>query len=170
MDRWPILRAAPGGSHRVSIRPVQVPCDLANSVSCPSSSFVSFAVTGKTRFRVAVAVRNRVCAWLSELSCVPRISRYTHVHRKFIMYLKSCTCTVVYLHDPRRGGVSKFFRCEAPFWHHHEIDGRITPSPPAQKAWIPPRLQASLSAAPSHHCSGLYGHAKSTQPAWLVAS
>ena len=33
-----------------------------------------------------------------------------------------CKFTVVYLHDPLRGGVSKFFRCEAPFWHHHEIE------------------------------------------------
>ena len=71
---------------------------------------------------------------------------------------------------PSRDGVSKFFRCEAPFWQHHGIDAGITPSPPVQKAWSPPRLQASLQAAPSRHCSGLYGRAKSKQPAWLAAS
>src|SRR5579863_10104191 len=69
---------------------------------------------------------------------------------------------------PSRDGVSKFFRCEAPFLHHHEIEGTIMPSLRAQKPWTRPRLQASLSAAPSHHCSGLFAHAKRGQPAWRV--
>src|SRR5208283_2054600 len=81
-----------------------------------------------------------------------------------------CTFTVVYLHDPIRGGVSKFFRCEAPFLHHHEIEWTIMPSLRAQKPWTPARPQASLSAAPSHHCSGLFAHAKRGQPAWRVPS
>src|ERR1700722_10492889 len=71
---------------------------------------------------------------------------------------------------PSRGGVSKFFRCEAPFLHHHEIEWTIMPSLRAQKPWAPLRPQASLSAAPSHHCSGLFAHAKRGQPAWPVAS
>src|SRR5271169_6520961 len=67
-------------------------------------------------------------------------------------------------------GVSKFFRCEAPFLHHHEIEWTIMPSLRAQKPWTRPRLQAYLSAAPSHHCSGLFAHAKRGQPAWRVPS
>src|SRR5208282_6713185 len=39
---------------------------------------------------------------------------------------------------PKRGGVSKFFRCKAPFLLRHEIECRITPSLPAQKPWTPP--------------------------------
>ncbi len=81
-----------------------------------------------------------------------------------------CTFTVVYLHDPIRGGVSKFFRCEAPFLLRHEIEWTIMLSLRAQKPWTPPRPQASLSAAPSHHCSGLFAHAKRGQPAWRVPS
>src|SRR5882672_7077212 len=71
---------------------------------------------------------------------------------------------------PIRGGVSTFFRCEAPFWRCQEIECRIMPSPPARKPWTPPRRQASLQAAPPHHCSGLYGHATWRQPVWPVAS
>jgi hypothetical protein len=75
----------------------------------------------------------------------------------------------VSLQFPPRGGVSKFFRCEAPFLLRHEIECRITPSLPAQKALTPLLLQTSLQAPPLHNCSGLYGHAMWKQPAWPVA-
>src|SRR5260370_6141485 len=51
---------------------------------------------------------------------------------------------------PPRGGVSKFFRCEAPFLLRREIEVRIMPSPPAQKRWTPPRQTASSPAASLH--------------------
>src|ERR1700686_5055438 len=71
---------------------------------------------------------------------------------------------------PSRDGVSKFFRCEAPFLLRHEIECRITPSLPAQGALTPPLLQASLQSSPLHHWPGLYGHATQGKPAWRVAS
>src|SRR5579863_9348991 len=49
------LADAPRSSRRITSRihsPRARPCDLANSVILRRSSFVSFAVTGKTRFRV----------------------------------------------------------------------------------------------------------------------
>src|SRR5216683_447553 len=64
------------------------------------------------------------------------------------------------LQHPRRGGVSTFSRCEAPFLLRHEIECRITPSLPAQKPQTPPQLQASSQAAPphpSHPYLGVYG-------------
>src|ERR1035438_2879387 len=70
---------------------------------------------------------------------------------------------------PSRGGVSTYFRCEAPFLLRREIECRITPSLPAQKALTPPLLQASLQA-PLHHYSDLYERAMWRQPVWPVAS
>src|SRR5580704_17054281 len=54
--------------------------------------------------------------------------------------------------NPSRGGVSKFFRCEAPFLLRHELECRITPSPASQKALTPPRLRASWQAPPIRYC------------------
>src|SRR5450631_1730674 len=74
---------------------------------------------------------------------------------------------------PPMGGVSQFFRCEAPFLLRHEIECRITPSLLAQKALTPPQLQASLQAPPphpSHPYLGLYGRVTWKRPAWHVAS
>src|ERR1700732_540185 len=67
-------------------------------------------------------------------------------------------------------GVSQFFRCEAPFSHHPEIERRITPPPLAQKSSAPPPLLASSPVAPTPHCSRLYGPVTWMQPGWLVAS
>jgi hypothetical protein len=58
------------------------------------------------------------------------------------------------LQHPRRGGVSKFFRCGAPCRHHREIECRIMTSIPVQNPWTPPQLQASLATAPPHHFRG----------------
>ncbi len=64
--------------------------------------------------------------------------------------------------------MSQFFRCEAPFLHWHEIEGRITLSPPARKSWTPLQLQTSLQAPPLHHYSELYERAMQRQPVWPV--
>jgi hypothetical protein len=47
----------------------------------------------------------------------------------------------VSLQFPPRGGVSQFFRCEAPFLLWHEIECRIMPLTPAQKPRTPPRFK-----------------------------
>src|ERR1035437_169187 len=96
--------------------------------------------------------------------------QFAQVHRCEQVDVCRQAFTFVY---PPRGGVSKFFRCEAPFLLRHEIECRITPSLPAQKPWTPPPLQASSQAAPphpSHPYLGLYGRATSRRPAWPVAS
>src|ERR1039458_1762368 len=109
-------------------------------------------------------------AWLSKLPCSLAFHRCTQVHLKSLCPRNRCKCTVVHLHDPKRGGVSQFFRCEAPFLLHHEIECGITPSLPARKALTPPLLQASLQAPPLHHYSDLYERAMWRQPVWPVES
>ena len=52
LDHSLVLPLLLGESRRGSIPPVPSPCDLAKSVTLPSSSFVSFTVTGKTRFKL----------------------------------------------------------------------------------------------------------------------
>src|ERR1700688_2765589 len=107
----------------------------------------------------------------------PRLRRYTRVFSRNpgTRYLSDTRMSPrehsqVSPQFPPRGGVSQFFRCEAPFLLRHEIECRITPSLLAQKALTPPRLQASLQAPPPHHYSDLYERAMWRQPVWPVAS
>src|ERR1044072_5233533 len=96
-------------------------------------------------------------------------SRCRFISRSCV-FIGICRDTKVSGQFPIRGGVSTFFRCEAPFLQCHEIERRIMTLPLEQKSWTPPRLQSSLQAPPQHHCSGLYGHVTWWQLAWLVAS
>jgi len=66
--------------------------------------------------------------------------RYTDVYPHFISVplcarLQWYTCTTL-------SGVEcqKFFRCEAPLLHRHEIGWTIMPSPRAQKPWTQLRI------------------------------
>src|SRR6185437_9635140 len=58
--------------------------------------------------------------------------RYTCVYRPQRISCSLCGFTLVYLHDPRRGGVSKCIRCEAPLWYCHGCRRRIMLSIPPQ--------------------------------------
>src|SRR5208283_12167 len=80
---------------RISLRitsrihsPRASPCDLANSVTFPNSSFVSFAVTGKTRFR-AWSVSEMACAESFKIAMFPRISQVHPSAPETVMYLKT---------------------------------------------------------------------------------
>src|ERR1017187_9005330 len=124
-------------------------------------------VVGLNRIGLSIA-EPPVCVAVNERKrCIRRITQ--------VLQCKSvdvCRRAFTFVYPPR-GGVSKFFRCEAPFLLRHEIECRITPSLPAQKPWTPPPLQASSQAAPphpSHPYLGLYGRATSRRPAWPVAS
>src|SRR5258708_38051088 len=56
-----------------------------------------------------------------------------------VQYASDCKQSLANV-SPLRGGVSKLFRCEAPFLHHREIEWMIMPSLRGQKPWTPPRM------------------------------
>src|SRR5271157_1788739 len=133
----------------------------ATCLACQNSS------GAKHRSCTTTKLNGRSC-----LHCAHR-SRGLDPRCKLLCRLLRRTIARAFSHTQSGGnllGVSKFFRCEAPFLHHHEIEWTIMPSLHAQKPGTRPRLQASLSAAPSHHCSGLFAHAKRGQPAWRLPS
>src|ERR1019366_2753239 len=110
-------------------------------------------VVGLNRIGLSIA-ESPVCVAVNERRrCIRRITQVLQCKGVDV-----CRRAFTFVY-PRRGGVSKFFRCEAPFLLRHKIECRITPSLPAQKALTPPLLQASLQAPPTRHCSAPYGHA-----------
>ena len=171
MDRWP---SSPRSSRRITSRIHSPACKSLRPGKLSDLSSVPLLLASRSRGRRDLECgrcqKSRL-AWLSKLSCSLAFHRCTQVHPEIVMFLKSLQ---VHRGAParpfRRGGVSKFFRCEAPFLHHHEIEWTIMPSLRAQKPWTPPRLQASLRLL-RRTIARAFTHTQSRrQPAWLVAS
>ena len=170
MDRSLALLLPPGGSHRVSIPRVQVPATWQSQSPSPVPLLLASRSPGR-RDLECDRHENSCLALFSKLPSRPSISQVHSSAPEIVMLLKSLEVHRGALTRPSKGWSVKILPVRSTvLGTTTKLNGTITPSPPAQKAWIPPRLQASLQAAPPHHCSGLYGHAKSTQPAWLAAS
>src|ERR1035437_217110 len=142
------------------------------SLSMKRADRMRFRARG--RLEPSVVDLNRIGFLIVKTSCLCRVNERKRCIRSILQVLQCksvdvCIRAFTFVYPPR-GGVSQFFRCEAPFLLHHEIECRITPSLPAQKALTPPRLQASLQAPALHHYSNLYERAMWRQPVWPVAS
>src|SRR5208282_5478721 len=158
-----------------------VPFDHAKASSVVYSVSVnradSIRLRASGRLEPSVVGLNRIGFSIVKTCCLCRVNERKRCIRPILQVLQCksvdvCIRAFTFVY-PSRGGVSKFFRCEAPFLLRHEIECRITPSLPAQKPWTPPPLQASSQDAaphPSHLYLGLYGRATSRRPAWPVAS
>ena len=170
MDRSLALLLPLGGSHRVSIPRVQVPATWQSQSPSPVPLLLASRSPGR-RDLECDRHENSCLALFSKLPSRPSISQVHSSAPEIVMSVEIagsapwCTYTTLEGVECQNSSGAKHR-----FGTTTKLNGRITPSPLAQKAWIPPRLQASLQAPPPHHCSGLYGHAKSTQPAWLAAS
>src|SRR5450755_3962943 len=109
-----------------------------------ASGRVEPLVVGLNRIGLSIA-ESPVCVAVNERKrCIRRITQ--------VLQCKSvdvCRRAFTFVY-PSRGGVSKFFRCEAPFLLRHEIEVRIMPSPLVLKRWTPRRQTASPPAVPPH--------------------
>src|SRR6202167_2767379 len=122
----------------------------AYSLSMKRADRMRFRARG--RVEPSVVDLNRIGFLIVKTSCLCRVNERKRCIRPILQVLQCksvdvCIRAFTFVYPPR-GGVSKFFRCEAPFLHHHEIEWTIMPSLPVQKPWIPPLLQASSLAAP----------------------
>ena len=171
MDRWP---SPPRSSRRItsrihssarkSLRPGKLSdlCPAPLSLASQSRGKRDLELWSLSEMASGVGFQN--CHVPSDFTGAPKCTGNRYVLESAAS-APWCTCTTLEGVECQNSSGAKHRSCTTT-----KLNGTITPSPPAQKAWTPPRLQASLQAAPPHHCSGLYGHAKSTQPAWLVAS